>query len=673
MASHTEPNSGRDGQRISRLLIANRGEIACRIARTAHAMGIDVVAIVATDDMQSPHTEVADNAFVVPSYLDGAAIIEVAKRAGAEAIHPGYGFLAENAEFAALVEDAGLLFVGPTADAIAKLGPKLEAGTIAAEAGIPTIPRFSPNEMPTEFPVMVKASAGGGGKGMAIVHNTAEWPNAIESAKRVAIAAFGSDELIVERYLEAGRHIEVQILADAHGNVVHLGERECSIQRRHQKVIEEAPAPNLEDAIRKEITSAAVELAKRVGYRSAGTVEMMVDADGSFFFLEVNTRLQVEHAVTEMTTGIDIVREQIRIAEGSPLSFGQADVKSLGVAIEARIYAEDPSVGDLPATGTIARLTLPCAQDGVRIDCGVRTGQTLGINYDPMLAKVIGHGSDRSTAQRRLLRALRGLELAGVETNKAALTTALQTEAFETGQLTTRFWPTHKALFEVPAANLEWAAVAAAIFDGLERREQHLPLRIAPGFRLGGNAVRREQLESLGGRPTSVEVSIRALDSNVNSGENENRLEVSATSDTGENAISGVVSAAINETGLTLWDDKGMRHRFAIVTADNRVFVSGSGADVGFSIAPRFSDSSSAASPNSCVAPMPGRVVAVHVCVGDHVEEGQPLLVLEAMKMEHVVVAPHTGEVTEVLATAGEQVDADSVLVAVAATDSSTQ
>ena len=710
-------------RRISRLLIANRGEIACRSIRTAHAMGIEVVAICCPDDRASPHVAKADIAATVDSYLDSSGIIAIAKRFDVDAIHPGYGYLAENAQFAAAVIDNGLLFIGPSAKTIALLGSKRRAGSLAQAAGIPMIPRFAfdgndsggnGDETLPIFPLMIKPSAGGGGKGMTIVRNPDQLKGAIDSAKRLAKAAFGCEELIIERYIESGRHIEVQILADQLGNVIHLGERECSIQRRHQKVIEEAPAANLSSGLREEICAAAVRLTHAVDYQSAGTVEFIVADDGSFYFLEVNTRLQVEHAVTEMTTSIDIVGEQIRIAEGHPLSIAQSEVEISGAAIETRIYAENPNAGDLPTTGTIQYLDLSSTaepshkgQPNLRIDCGITVGQRIGINYDPMLLKVIAHGRDREQARARLVMGLTNIELAGVTTNKNALVAALKTTAFRRGELDTSFWERHREALTASTTDILWAA-AAAIYTSNKNKRKHTAMEhLAPGFRLNGWAP---QVSRISAHPAPlIEVSFCWIaqgqyDLTVHrvDQESETASETATTNSAlmdsetvdreaeahREPSIGGTVHVIENadHPSLELWDASGRRHRFTVrgsivddapqtVTEHpsnlikeqgSRLFVHGEGADFVFTLIPRFAVSSQAKRGGACVAPMPGRVAAVHVELGDRVTEGQVIVVLEAMKMEHPILAPHSGSIAALSVTVGDQVDSDHIVAVIA-------
>ncbi|MGZ4277133.1 MAG: acetyl-CoA carboxylase biotin carboxylase subunit, partial [Solirubrobacteraceae bacterium] len=409
------------------VLIANRGEIAVRVARTVRALGLESVAVFTAPDTGAVHLDAADVAVEVPSYLDAAANVDAARRAGARSVHPGYGFLSESAAFARAVRDAGLVWIGPPPDAIELMGDKARAKAAARAAGVPVVPGVDGDDLSLEelhafasehgYPLLIKAVAGGGGKGMRAVEAEGELAGALEAARREAQAAFGDGRVLAERYLQRPRHIEVQVLADAHGTVLHLGERECSLQRRHQKVVEEAPSPVVGEALRARMGEAAVALARACGYESAGTVEFIATGDAQeFFFLEMNTRLQVEHPVTELVYGVDLVEQQLRIAAGEPLALRQEELRPAGHAVEARLYAEDPANGFLPATGTLLRWSEPA---GVRIDAGVRAGSVVGTDFDPMLAKVIAHGPDRATALRRLDRGLAGLQILGVATNAA--------------------------------------------------------------------------------------------------------------------------------------------------------------------------------------------------------------------------------------------------------------
>ena len=485
---------------IGTLLVANRGEIARRVFRTARAMGIRCVAVFSDADSGAPFVTEADVAVRLPGgYLNSEAVVAAAVAAGADAVHPGYGFLAENAGFARAVSDAGLVWVGPAPDAIETMGDKLAAKTAAAAAGVPTLPSSEDPAGAEEvgFPLMVKAAAGGGGKGMRLVAEPAELEAALSAARREALGGFGDDTVFLERYLPRCRHVEVQILGDAHGNIVHLGERECSIQRRHQKIIEESPSPAVNDELRAAMGEAAVGLASSIGYCSAGTVELLLDDDtGEFFFLEVNTRLQVEHPVTEEITGIDLVREQLRVAAGEPLGYSQADITFAGHAIEARLYAEDPAAGFLPAVGTLAAFAPP-AEPVVRWDSGVDAGSEVGLDFDPMLAKVIAHAPSRTEAAGRLALALERLHAGGVTTNRHFLVAALRSDAFLAGDTTTDFIeradPSRAAA--PSAVECQQAAVAAAMWlQGAERREAWTLGWMPSGWRHGRLPPERVEL-----------------------------------------------------------------------------------------------------------------------------------------------------------------------------------
>ncbi|HUE97202.1 MAG TPA: acetyl-CoA carboxylase biotin carboxylase subunit, partial [Longimicrobiaceae bacterium] len=481
---------------IRSLLVANRGEIAVRIVRAARERGIRTVAVYSEADRLAPHVLLADEAYLIgpapsaESYLKSDRLIEVAKEAGADAIHPGYGFLAERAGFARAVEDAGLVFVGPTSKTISAMGDKTEARRRMTEAGVPIVPGLTESVADPEaavaaaekigYPVLLKAAAGGGGKGMRVVENSAELPRAFEAAAREALAAFGDGSVYLERYLGRPRHIEIQVLGDAHGNVVHLAERECSIQRRHQKLIEEAPSPVLTPEERAAMGQAAVLAAQAVSYRGAGTIEFLYQ-DGEFFFLEMNTRIQVEHPVTELVTGIDLVDWQLRVASGEKLAFTQDDIRLSGHAIECRITSEDPAHGFLPSTGTLTHLTIPTGP-GVRWDGGVLEGSEITLHYDPLLAKLIVHGSDRTHAIDRMSRALEELVIAGVETCADFHRRVMAEPEFRAGDLSIRYLEEHPELLAPEGSEevLTAAAVAAALLEH-EDRQRHATPRVGPG------------------------------------------------------------------------------------------------------------------------------------------------------------------------------------------------
>jgi len=617
------------------VLIANRGEIAVRVARTVRALGLEAVAVFAPGDDGAPHVDAGDVAVRIGSYLDPAAVLDAARASGAGAVHPGYGFLSENAAFARAVVDAGLVWVGPPPDAIEVMGDKARAKALARAAGVPVVPGIEGEDVSLDelrafaaqhgFPLVIKALAGGGGKGMRVVRADGELEPALDSARREAQAAFGDGRVLAERYLERPRHLEVQVLADAHGAVVHLGERECSLQRRHQKVVEEAPSPVVDAALRARMGAAAVALARACGYAGAGTVEFIAPADaGGFAFLEMNTRLQVEHPVTELVYGVDLVEQQLRVAAGEPLGLRQEELVPAGHAVEARLYAEDPANGFLPATGTIRRYAEPRGP-GVRVDSGVRAGSEVGTAYDPLLAKVIAHGPDRPTALRRLDRALAGLELLGVATNAAFTRALLQRDDVRAGEQDT-------GLLERVLD-----AVVPAVPDDL------LPAAAVVAF-----------LRDTAGATTPPGPWRRVLD-----GHGEVRVtpaHVTAGGTTRTWAAAGVDRARIELDGVA--------RRYAVAADGDAVWV---GRD-GFHLEARperRARAGAAARAGSLEAPMPGTVLLVHVQNGDAVGEGDVLVVLESMKMELAIAAPAAGTVTGLEVRPGDRVAQKQVLLAV--------
>jgi len=618
------------------VLIANRGEIAVRVARTLHRLGRPSAAVYTDADAGAPHVDAADVAVRVPSYLDAAALLEAARIAGATAVHPGYGFLSENARFAQAVIDAGLDWVGAPPSAIELMGDKARAKRLARESGVPVIAGIEDEQDVSldelrafgaehGFPVIVKAVAGGGGKGMRVVRSDAELEGALDAARREADAAFGDGRVLAERYLERPRHVEIQVLADRHGGCVHLGERECSLQRRHQKVVEEAPSPVVDAALRARLGEAAVALALACGYEGAGTVEFVAPADaGEAFFLEMNTRLQVEHPVTELVYGVDLVEQQLRVAAGEPLGLRQEELVPAGHAVEARLYAEDPANGFLPATGTIRRYAEPRGP-GVRVDSGVRAGSEVGTAYDPLLAKVIAHGPDRPTALRRLDRALAGLELLGVATNAAFTRALLQRDDVRAGEQDT-------GLLERVLD-----AVVPAVPDDL------LPAAAVVAF-----------LRDTAGATTPPGPWRRVLD-----GHGEVRVtpaHVTAGGTTRTWAAAGVDRARIELDGVA--------RRYAVAADGDAVWV---GRD-GFHLEARperRARAGAAARAGSLEAPMPGTVLLVHVQNGDAVDAGDVLVVLESMKMELAIAAPAAGTVTGLEVRPGDRVAQKQVLLAV--------
>ena len=646
---------------IHRLLIANRGEIARRIIRTAHEMGIATVAVYADGDVGAPFVTEADAAIALngqtsaETYLDIGKVLDACRRSGADAVHPGYGFLSENATFAKAVVDAGLRWVGPSPDAIGQMGDKLAAKRLIREAEVPTLPAI---ELTADanleaaadeigYPVLVKASAGGGGRGMRIVESADELAAAVEGARREAGAAFGDDTLFLERWLTASRHVEIQILGDNHGNLVHLFERECSIQRRHQKIIEEAPSPAVDDEMRSAMGEAAVSAARRIGYSSAGTVEFLL-AGGEFFFLEVNTRLQVEHPVTEEITGLDLVREQLRIAQGEALGYGQDDLSFTGHAIEARIYAEDPARNFLPSPGTVD-VWRPAADGLARFDSGVESGSEVSVEFDPMIAKVIAHAPTRREAAARLARALERTSLQGLRHNRDFLVATLREPAFLAGDTTTDFIERIDPVRtrELSAENLADAVIAAVMCAQAIRRATAKVLRgFASGWR---NSVMPPERTTFKFKDVEVPVSYRS------------RRDGTFAVTVGEQERT-VAAYSAGEGGADLEID-GRRMQFAVTGSGDRWFVHGADYDVELVELPRLPLPEQYEIKGGLTAPMPGNVLATHVAEGDPVAEGQLLLVLEAMKMQHRITAPFDGTVKEVHVEEGQQVDNGALLV----------
>ena len=633
------------------LLVANRGEIARRVMRSARAMGIRCVAVYVDADAAAPHVADADEAVrLATSYLDGKAILDAARASGAGAIHPGYGFLSENAAFAADVTAAGLVWVGPPPEAIERMGDKLAAKALAEQVGVPLLTgSIDPNAGDAVgYPLLVKAVAGGGGKGMRIVRSRAELAEAVASARREAAGGFGDDRIFLERYLPRARHVEIQILGDTHGHLVHLGERECSIQRRHQKIVEESPSPRVDAALRERMGEAALRLARALDYASAGTVEFLVDdASGEFFFLEVNTRLQVEHPVTEAVTGIDLVREQLRVAAGEPLGYAQSDITFSGAAIEVRLYAEDPANDFLPATGTLVAFA-PAATPAVRWDSGVAAGTRIGTEFDPMLAKVIAHAPTRREAAGRLALALERLHLGGVITNRDFLVSVLRTTEFLAGDTTTDFierTAPPRAL-ELPADELERSAQLAALWiQGRNRADACALASVPSGWRNARLPDQRIVFERGG---SEITVSYRSLRDGRFRFADGRHARVHAWS---PDAIDAEI--------------EGRRALARVTRHGDRILVGGPRGDVDFAIVPRFVVPGSASDSGGFTARMPGKVIDLRVAVGDRVAAGQTLVVLEAMKMEHPMSATEPGVVREVRVAVGEQVESGAVLLVV--------
>ncbi|MGV0745873.1 acetyl/propionyl/methylcrotonyl-CoA carboxylase subunit alpha [Mycolicibacterium sp. XJ870] len=650
------------------VLVANRGEIAVRVIRTLRAMGIRSVAVFSEADAGARHVLEADVAVCIgpaaarQSYLNIEAVLNAAQRTGAQAIHPGYGFLSENADFATALDAAGIVFIGPPASAIATMGDKIAAKAAVSEFGVPVVPGISRPGLTDEdliagaaevgYPVLVKPSAGGGGKGMRVVEQAADLPPALVSARREAGAAFGDDTLFLERFVLRPRHIEVQVLADSHGNVIHLGERECSLQRRHQKVIEEAPSPLLDAATRARIGAAACDTARSVDYTGAGTVEFIVSADrpDEFFFMEMNTRLQVEHPVTEMVTGIDLVEQQIRIAAGEKLAIAQDDIVMSGHAVEARVYAEDPANGFLPTGGPVLGLSEPTGR-GVRVDSGLAVGTVVGSDYDPMLSKVIAHGSDRTAALQILDRALAGTAVLGVTTNAEFLRFLLADSDVAAGRLDTGLLDRRAPDFApapvgdeqlIAAAAYKWVRSWTAAGDNLWDVPSgwRMGERAPAAFRL--HAAERTDHVYLTGTPQHATATVEHGDIHT----------VSAT-------------FAGDRLALTL---DGLRTDYLVVTTDGQIWLSGGGRSFVVEelreapVRPDDEHSGDA----ELVSPMPGSVVAVGVENGAEITAGTVVVTVEAMKMEHALTAPTDG-VAAVLVAVGDQVKVGQPLARITA------
>ncbi len=634
-----------------KLLIANRGEIACRIIKTAHEMGIACVAVYTEADTYSPFVRMADQAIKLSdSYLNGNEIINAAKLTGAEAIHPGYGFLSENAKFARAVQKEGLIWVGPNSRVITSMGDKLKAKDIAEKAGVPTLPMTTDPKKANSigYPILIKAAAGGGGKGMRIVEDKKDLKEAIAGAQREAKTGFGDDRVFIERYVASSRHIEIQILGDSHGNVVHLGERECSIQRRHQKIIEESPSPRVNPEMRAAMGDAAIKLAKKLKYESAGTVEFLVDdKTGEFWFLEVNTRLQVEHPVTEEVTGKDLVYEQLRIARGEELGYSQDDITWTGSSIEARLYAEDPSNDFLPATGTLIAYESDINIEA-RWDTGIEQGSVVGTDFDPMLAKVITKGKTRVDAANKLALALESLHIGGLTTNRDFLVASLRSEDFLNGKTTSDFIektnPQRAVILD--GESLENALSAASLWIQGQNRENATILREIPtgwrNSRLPGQKITFNYLDQ------DIEITYRS-----------NR-------DGSFTVNNGTTAKIIEWTPSGIDIEVNNSRFFSKITRDSdSIVVHGPWGDALFKILPRFTLPGSEQQAGGLVAPMPGKVIDLKVKVGSKVKKGDTLVILEAMKMEHQVKASEDGKVTKVLIKKDDQLENGALLMVV--------
>ena len=632
------------------LLIANRGEIAVRIIETAHEMGIRCIAVYVDADADALFVKAADEAVYLPDggYLDGNLLIDAAKRTGAQAIHPGYGFLSENASFARKVLKENIVWVGPSPHVISVMGDKLKAKELATKADVPTLPMTS---VPSEakkigYPLLIKAAAGGGGKGMRVVQSQKDLKESITSAQREALTGFGDDRVFIERYVEKSRHIEIQILGDAHGNIVHLGERECSIQRRHQKIIEESPSPRVSPEIRDAMGSAAVKLAKKIKYQSAGTVEFLFDdKTGEFWFLEVNTRLQVEHPVTEEVTGMDLVYEQLRIARGEELGYEQDEITWNGHAIEARLYAEDPNNDFLPETGTLIAFEEDYDAEA-RWDTGVESGSVVGTSFDPMLAKVISYGATRTDAAIKLARALEAAHIGGLTTNRDFLISTLKTKEFLDGDTTTDFIDRVKPsrVLEISDSDMNHAtAIAALWIQELNRQDDNVLGHLPSGW--------------TNGRTPNQNIQFKYKDQEIN-------VEYRAKRD-GSFAIHNSSIAFVYEcyeNGIDLEFD-GRRHFSKVTIYKNLLLVHMPFGDILLEIIPRFVVPGVEVQAGGLVAPMPGKVIDLKVKKGSKVKSGETLVILEAMKMEHSIKATEDGVISELFIASNDQVENGALLM----------
>ena len=634
---------------IKKLLIANRGEIASRIIKSAHQMGISTVAIYTDPDANSPYVREAKEAFKLDSsYLDAKTIIEIATTANVDAIHPGYGFLSENSNFANLVSKSNIKWVGPSANAIKKMGDKLTAKKLSEKANVPTLPMTSdPKEAKKiGYPLLIKAAAGGGGKGMRIVKSQKDLKESIASAQREAEGGFGDKRVFIERYIAKSRHIEIQILGDSYGNIVHLGERECSIQRRHQKVVEESPSPVVDEELRNKMGAAAIKIASLLKYESAGTVEFLFDeTTKEFWFLEVNTRLQVEHPVTEEVTGIDLVREQLKIANGEPLDFSQEDIEWFGSSIEVRLYSEDPGNNFLPVTGKLIAFE-PTEDPLVRWDTGVETGSEITPNFDPMLAKIISHGETRVEAANKLALALENSHFGGLKTNRDYLISILRSDEFLKGNTTTDFLEKAKIKDEIKLNEEEiyFLAIAASMWiQGKNRYESEVLSNLSSGW---NNA-----------RLPMQEIKLQFNDKPLTVKYKNNREEIFTTDKNN--------SAKINSWDKNFIDVEIDNTRIrSKVTFDNELLlIQSKSGDVLFKILPKFETVKKVSIEGGLNAPMPGKVVEIKINKGAKIKKGDTLIILEAMKMEHKVLAPSDGKVKEILIHKDEQVENGATLV----------
>ena len=630
------------------ILIANRGEIACRIMQTAQNMGIKCIAVYVDADADAPFVKMADESVLLStSYMDSDAILSAAKQTGAEAVHPGYGFLSENAAFARKVKNNNLIWIGPSAHVIKVMGDKLKAKELAEKSGVPTLPMAADlkDAKNLGYPLLIKAAAGGGGKGMRIVTSPKNLKESVISAQREALSGFGDDRIFIERYVKKSRHIEIQILGDEHGNIVHLGERECSIQRRHQKIIEESPSPKVDPFLREQMGEAAIKLAKKIKYCSAGTVEfLMDDKTGEFWFLEVNTRLQVEHPVTEEVTGIDLVYEQIKIARGEELEFVQDDISWHGHSIEARLYAEDPGNNFLPEVGTLIAYDTEMAGD-IRWDSGVEQGYKVGTDFDPMLSKVIAWAPNRIDAINKLARGLEKAHFGGVKTNRDFLISCLRNESFINGNTTTDFIEREKPNSEQVLSENQIFNASAAI-----------ALWIAMGNRASDEVTDFMPSNWTNGRMPYQRIKLMIL---------KNEIEIKyQLKRSGLFEVMGTNCKihAVDESGIDV--EVGSHRFFAQVTrANDQILINMPFGDLDAVIVPRFIEPGNEIPEGGLVAPMPGKVIEVKVKKGDKVKAGDTLIIIEAMKMEHSIKATENGKVTKLMVSLNQQVDNGATLL----------
>lgn len=652
--------------KISKILVANRGEIALRVMQTARRLGLSSVAVYSDADKTAPHVIYADEAVCIgeppvgKSYLRGDAIIAAAQKVGADAIHPGYGFLSENAQFAQAVVDAGLIFIGPSAEAIELMGNKAAAKRLMIAAGVPCVPGYEGEEQSDDilikvadeigFPIMVKAAAGGGGRGMRLVYTAKELPTSISTARSEAKNAFGSDELILEKAIIKPRHVEVQVFADQFGSTIHFGERDCSVQRRHQKVIEEAPCPVMTVELREKMGMAAVEAAQSISYCGAGTVEFLLDTDGSFYFLEMNTRLQVEHPVTEAITGVDLVALQISVAQGEPLGLSQEDVRFNGHAIEVRLYAEDPANGFLPSTGRVVAWH-PAEVEGLRYDAGIVSGQDVSPFYDPMIAKVIAHGPDREVARQRLQRALRDTVLFGLPTNRDFLLQCLEQRAFVDGEATTAFISEcfgEEGLSAHSPTEREKIMHAVGHFVQAQMRHKNQALNLPDTLlNFSTQGALRSILElDISGLSVRADITAACGKLDVTVGETRCSVEI-------DRLTRELIKCRVDGHTVTMQMVLDQTNLYGNMDGITLLSVNKTGHALGLD---------DGAQSGRVTAPMHGRVIRIDAVAGEHIEAGEQICVVEAMKMQHEITAQVSGVVQDIYVSVDQQVAAGDLL-----------